>query len=140
MRWLVTILIVLGALLAAALALGQHFALADARQLFATGAHAQGTITEQVGARKSNSRYYSYRFSAGTREVTASRRGVPWAAQDLPVGSSLAVRYDPRDPSRSITPAELQEAEGWGNRLLFPLLCASLVAWAVARILRKPRG
>ena len=140
MRWVVTILIFLGGLTAAALALGQHLALTDARRLMADGAQARGTITEQIGARKSNSRYYSYRFNVGNREVTATRRDIPWAARELAMGANVPVRYDPRDPSRSITPAELQEAEGWGNRLLFPILGAVLIAWAALRTVRRPRG
>jgi uncharacterized protein DUF3592 len=136
-RGLVTGLILAVGLAVLLLALGQFQGVREARELMAGGSRAEGTITEQLGARKSNARYYSYRFRAGDREWVAARRDIPWAAGEIPVGTKVAVRYDPARPGRSITPAELDEIESLGNRLLFPLLGAGLLAWGMARIVRR---
>ena len=131
MRWLVSIPVLLAGLFVCLLALGSELHLQEHRRLMESGAQAEGTITEQLGARKSNAKFYSYRFRAADREWTASRRDIPYSARELPIGSKVPVRYDPADPARSVTPAELQELEGWGNRFLFPVIGVALVAWAV---------
>jgi hypothetical protein len=139
MRLAATILIALAGLLFALLALGNELRLADMRTLMESGAQAEGTVTEQLGAKKSNAKAYSYKYRVGEREWTATRRDIPYAARELPIGSRVPVRYDPTNPERSITPAELEEAHGWGNRILFPLITVALIAWAVRRAVRAGR-
>ena len=139
MRWFFTILILVTGLFAAVLAIGHAISVRDAQQLMATGAQAEGTITEQLGARRSNAKFYSYKFNVAGREWTATRRDIPWAARELPVGSKVPVRYDTAKPERSITPAELAALEGWGNRAFFPLVAAGLLGWGIARIVRRRR-
>ena len=134
MRLAVSILIALAGLLFALLALGNELRLSDMRTLMESGARAEGTITEQLGAKKSNAKSYSYRFRAGDRDWTATRRDIPYAARELPIGSRVPVRYDPANPERSITSHELEEAHGWGNRILFPLVAIAFIAWAVRRV------
>lgn len=136
MRLAATVLIALAGLAFALLALGNELRLADMRTLMESGAQAEGTITEQLGAKKSNAKSYSYRFRAGDRDWTATRRDIPYAARELPIGARVPVRYDPANPERSITAAELEEAHGWGNRIFFPLVAIALIAWAVRRAVR----
>ena len=139
MRRLATVLIWVAGLFAAFMAFAHFQSVERARELMRTGAQAQGTVTEQLGTRGSNAKFYSYTFRAGTREWKATRRDIPWAAREIPVGAKLAVRYDPAKPERSITPAELEEAESWANRMLFPLVAAALLGWGVARIARRKK-
>ena len=139
MRWIVSILLLAAGVATLMLALGQALALQDSRQLMAAGARADGTITEQAQGRKSIGRFYSYRFRVGDRDWVATHRDIPFSARTIPVGSRVAVRYDPANPAKSITAAELEEAENWGNRLLFPVVGVALIAGAVARMVRKPR-
>ena len=139
MRRLATVLILLAGLFAAFMSVAHHQSVERARDLMRTGSQAQGTVTEQLGTRGSNAKFYSYKFRAGTREWVATRRDIPWAAREIPVGAEIAVRYDPAKPERSITPAELEEAESWANRMLFPLAAAALLGWGVARIARRKK-
>lgn len=139
MRRVATALILVAGLFALLMAIGHHQSVEGARELMRTGAQAQGTVTEQLGTRGSNAKYYSYTFRAGTREWVATRRGIPWAAREIPVGAKIAVRFDPANPKDSITQAELEEAENWANRMLFPLAAAGLLGWAIARAVRRPK-
>ena len=139
MRWFFTILILAAGLLAALLTVGHAVTIEQSNELMRSGAKATGIVTEQLGTKGSNAKHYSYRFRAGDREVTATRRDIPWEAREIPVGSPIEVRYDPAKPERSITAPELEEAGKWGNRLFFPLLAAGLFGWAIARVVRKPK-
>jgi len=136
MRWVVTIIILVAGLFAALMAAGHALLVQETRALMATGTPTEGTVTEQLGTRGSNAKYYSYAYQAGGRRQTATRRDIPWAAREIAIGAKVPVRYDPAKPERSITPAELEEAEGWGNRALFPLLAAGLLGWGIVRIVR----
>ena len=140
MRWIVSILLLLAGIATLMMALGQALALQDQRQLFAAGAQAEGTVTEQAQGRKSSARFYSYRFRAGDRDWVAKHRDIPFGASEIPVGAKVPVRYDPANPARSVTAAELEDAEGWANRLLFPVIGVALIAAAVVRMVRKPRA
>ena len=139
MRRVATALILVAGLFAVIMAFAHHQWVQGARELMRSGAQAQGTVTEQLGTRGSNAKYYSYTFLAGTREWVATRRGIPWAAREIPAGAKIAVRYDPANPKDSITPAELEEAENWANRILFPLAAAGLLGWGAARIARRKK-
>jgi len=139
MKWFATVLILVAGLSAVFMTFAHFQSVERAKELMLTGAQAEGTVTEQLGTRASNAKYYSYKFRAGTREWTATRRDIPWAAREIPVGAKIAVRYDPAQPERSITPAELEEAENWANRMLFPLVAAGLLGWGVARIARRKK-
>ena len=132
-------LILVAGLFAAFMAFAHFQSVERAKELMLRGAQADGTVTEQLGTRGSNAKYFSYKFRAGTREWTATRRDIPWAAREIPVGAKIAVRYDPAQPERSITPAELEEAENWANRMLFPLVAAGFLGWGVARIARRKK-
>ncbi|HET6265290.1 MAG TPA: DUF3592 domain-containing protein [Usitatibacter sp.] len=137
MRWLLSIVLIVAGVFFALLGLGIEMQVSQLRGLMASGAQAEGTITEQLGQRKSNAKFYSYRFRAGDREWTAARRDIPYSAREIPIGARVPVRYDPANPERSVTPAELEEAEGWGNRLVFPLVAVALLGWGVVRIVRR---
>jgi hypothetical protein len=137
MRWLLSIVLIVAGVFFALLGLGIEMQMSQLRGLMASGAQAEGTITEQLGQRKSNAKFYSYRFRAGDREWTAARRDIPYSAREIPIGARVPVRYDPANPERSVTPAELEEAEGWGNRLVFPLVAVALLGWGVVRIVRR---
>lgn len=139
MRRLATLLIVVAGLFAMFMSFAHHLSVQHARQLMLTGAQAQGIVTEQLGTRGSNAKYYSYTFRTGTRDWVATRRDIPWAGREIPVGAKIAVRYDPDNPERSITAAELEEVENWANRMLFPLIAAGLLGWGVARIARRKK-
>ncbi len=140
MRWASTILILLAGLFVLLLAFAISLDRDGQRRLWAEGAMAEGTVTGVTGTKGTHSKYYSYAFSAGGHEQTRTRRHIPWSARNTPIGSKVAVRYDPKDPSRSITQAELDESESWGNRFVFPLIGALLVAWALLRIFRPRRA
>jgi len=126
-------------LAAALLTVGHSLTIEQSRELMRSGARAAGIVTEQLGTKGSNAKHFSYRFRAGEREVTATRRDIPWAAREIPVGSPIEVRYDAAKPERSVTAPELEEAEKWGNRLFFPLLAAGLFGWAIGRVVRRPK-
>src|SRR5687767_4758695 len=104
MRWVYTILILLAGLFVLTLSVG---------------AVPEGTVTEILGSKGSNSRFYSYTFPVDGRVQAATRRDIPWSARDTPIGSKVVVRYDPQDPSKNMTRAELDESESWGNRIVF---------------------
>ena len=137
MRWLISVVLILASVFFAMLGLGIEMQVRELRDLMVSGTQAEGTITEQLGQRKSNAKFYSYRFRAGDREWTAVRRDIPYSAREIPIGARVPVRYDPANPERSVTPAELEEAEGWGNRLVFPLVALALLGWGAMRIVRR---
>ena len=137
MRALATVAIFLAGLAAAFMALAHFLSIRSAEDLMSGGAQAEGTVTAQHGAKGSNAKFYSYTFQANGRQWTATRRDIPWSARELPIGAKVPVRYDPAKPERSITPAELEQAAGWGNRIFFPLVAAGLLGWGIARIVRR---
>lgn len=139
MRRVATVLILVAGLFAAVMAIAHHLSVQSARELMRTGSQAQGTVTEQLGSRGSNAKYYSYTFRVGAREWVAKRRDIPWTARELPVAAKVAVRYDPSNPERSITAAELEETESWGNRILFPLVATGLLTWGIGRVVRRKK-
>lgn len=139
MRWVVTAVILAAGLFAAMLAGGHALSVQESRTLMATGTPAEGTVTGQHGSRGSNAKLYSYTYRAGGSLRTATRRDIPWAAREIPIGGKVAVRYDAAKPERSITPAELESIENWGNRALFPLLAAGLLGWGIWRIAKPKR-
>jgi hypothetical protein len=138
MRWVYTIVILLAGLFVLMLSMGAGLQRGEAQALWAEGAVAEGTVTEILG--RSGVMNYSYTFSYDGRVQTQSRRRIRGGAKETPIGSKLTVRYDPKDPSKSITQAELDEMEAWGNRFVFPLIGAALVAWALMRIFRRIVG
>ena len=140
MRWVYTIVILLAGLFVLMLSMGAGLQRGEARLLWAEGAVAEGAVTEILGSKGSGAMYYSYTFSYDGRVQTQSRRNIRGQARQTPIGSKLTVRYDPKDPSKSITQAELDEMEAWGNRFVFPLIGAALVAWALMRIFRPRRA
>ncbi len=141
MRWVYTIVILLAGLFVLVLALGAGLQRAEARQLWANGAVAEGTVTERQGSKGSNAKFYSYTFPAAGSVQTRTRRDIsPWTAGEVPIGAKVTVRYDPKDPSKSITRHELDEIESFGNRIVFPMIGAALVAWALLRIFRPRRA
>ena len=139
MRWVSTILILLAGLFVLMLSMGGSLQRDEARRLWAEGAVAEGTVTEILGSKGSRAMYYSYTYSYGGRVLTQTRRNIRGQARQTPIGSKVTVRYDPKDPSKSITQAELDEMQAWGNRFVFPFLGAALVGWALLRIFRPRR-
>ena len=129
MRWAGIVTVLLLAAFFALLALGHTVQVHDGRDLWAHGKVAEGTITEQF-SRKRNCCEYTYTFDAGGRVVTAERRSITSAAGSLPVGSKVVVRYDSADPGSSVTAAELETLENWGNRALLPGIALALLGWA----------
>ena len=137
MRWVgVVVLLVLAAFFGL-LAIGHSLQVEDARRIWATGKAADGTLTAHHGRRKSTVREYDYSYRVEGRELVAAKRSIPWGAREIPVGSRLEVRYDPADPERSMTPAELQELENWANRAFLPLVALALLAGAIYVALRR---
>lgn len=140
MRWVYTIVILLAGLFVLMLSMAAGLQRGEAQLLWAEGALAEGTVTEILGSKGSTAMYYSYTYSYGGRVQTQSRRNIRGQAKETPIGSKLTVRYNPKDPSKSITKAELDEMQAWGNRFVFPFIGAALVAWALMRIFRPRRA
>ena len=138
MRWAGTVLILVASGFFALLGIGHLLVVKELEQLWVQGHAAEGTLTAHHGRRKSNMSEYSYTYRVGGEEFTAERRSVPWSARDLPVGSRLDVRYDPAEPDRSVTPAELEENGKWTNQAIFFVVAAGFLAWAVRRIVKRP--
>jgi len=138
MRWPGTILILVASGFFALLGIGHLVAVENAEKLWARGKPAEGTLTAHHGRRKSNMSEYTYDYRVGDQGYTAERRSVPWSARELPIGARLEVRYDPEDPDRSITPAELEEARKWPNKAFFFVVSAAFLGWAVRRIVKRP--
>lgn len=137
MRWVgVVVLLVLAAFFGL-LAIGHSLQVEEARRVWATGKAADGTLTAHHGRRKSTVREYDYSYRVDGRELIAEKRSIPWGAREIPVGSRLDVRYDPAEPERSMTPAELQELENWANRAFFPLVALALLGGAAYVALRR---
>ena len=137
MRHVYTAVILLAGLCVLVISLAMGLQRDEARRLWAEGAVTEGTVTEILGTKGSNAKFYSYTFPADGRMHTQTRRDIPWSARDTPVGSRVTVRYDAKSPAKSITQAELEELESWGNRIIFPLIGIALVGWGAARILRR---
>jgi hypothetical protein len=139
MKWLgVVVLLVLSAFFGL-MTLGHVLLVEEMRELWANGKVAEGTLVAHHARKKSTLREYSYTFEAGGATVTAERRTIPYGAASLPVGTKLVVRHDPQDPSRSVTPAELQEHENWANRALLPLIAIAFLVGAIFVARRGPR-
>lgn len=137
-------LLVSGAIASVALVLlllagGAHLQLQDARALVEKGVATEATLTEILGGgSRGGSHRYSYSFMVGADRFAQQRRGITYDARySSRVGERVKVWYDPANPARSITRAELDELESWPNRIFFPLAGFALLAWAIAR-LRRP--
>ena len=138
MRWVGAAALLALAVLFGLLALGGALSLEETRRIWANGEVAEGTLVSHHRRKKSSAREYTYTFKAGDRVVTAERRSIPFGLESLPVGTKLVVRYDPKDPSKSVTPGELEELEHWLNQAFFPVLVVVLVLGAVYVARRKP--
>lgn len=140
LRWLLTASIFAFAALFALLGLGAHLSLGDARRLAESGTRAEATVTELVAAKRSTAYRVSYRYAAAGRTLDATKRSIPYAMrEELRPGARIPVWYDPSQPERSTTRAELAEMEGWPNRIFFPAVAIALLAWGVIRA-RKRRA
>jgi hypothetical protein len=139
-RLLVSALIAAIGLFFFVLAAGAHLQLQEARGLMQGGKTGEATITEVLGGGgRGGSHRYSYGFLVGADRFAQARRDITYDARyGTKVGDRVKVWYDPRDPSKSITRAELDELESWPNRLFFPLAGFALLAWAIARVIRRP--
>lgn len=129
MRWAGIITVLLLAAFFALLALGHTIQVHEGRDLWAHGKVAEGTITEQF-SRKRSCCEYSYTYAADGQVMTAERRSITSAAGSLPVGAKVVVRFDPANPESSVTAAELETLENWGNRALLPGIALILLGWA----------
>jgi hypothetical protein len=101
----------------------------------------EGIVTELVAARRSTAYTYGYTYSAGDSRLAQTKRSVPYGEREgLRPGTKIRVWYDAAKPERATTQAELNEQESWANRLVFPLIGAALVAWALLRLFRRKPG
>ena len=139
MRWVGIFVVLLMAALFGLLALGNALALDEARAISATGQATEGVLTQHHRRKKSTALEYSYTYKVEGREVSAERRSIPWAFGDIPVGSKLAVRYDPANPERSVTPAELAELEHPANRAFLWVVALVFLGWAAFLVFRRPK-
>ncbi len=140
LRWLLTASIFAFAALFALLGLGAHLALGDARRLAESGTQAEATVTELVAAKRSTAYRVSYRYDAAGRSLEASKRSIPYGMRgELRPGAKIPVWYEPAQPGRSTTRAEVAELERWPNRIFFPVAAIALLAWGVIRT-RKRRA
>lgn len=137
MRWAGTIVILLAAAFFAMLGFGHLLQVRQKQDVWEYGAKTEGTLLAHHGRRKSTLKEYTYAYRVAGREYVAERRAIPFSEQGIPVGTRLEVRYDPRDPERSVTPAELAQAESWSDRAFFFIVSGALVAWAGSRIFRR---
>ena len=139
LRWLGTLLILAAGLFFLLLALGGHLQLLDARKVMAEGQPAEGTVTGlRRGTGKSASYYFSYEFPAGGAMHARKDVGVSYSDyQKLRTGSKILVRHDPENPAKNVTAPEMAEFESVPNRLFLPVAALLLLAWAVARIVRR---
>lgn len=140
MRWLGAVVLVVLSAFFALLSIGHAIQVDEARQVWAAGKPTDGTLTAHHGRRKSTVREYTYTDRVDGRELIAEKRSIPWGAREIPVGSRLEVRYDPADPERSMTPAELQELENWANRAFLPLVALALLGGAIFVALRRGKN
>ena len=141
-RLLVSGLIAAVALLLLLLAGGNHLQLQDARTIRETGAAAEATLSEVLGGgSRGGSHRYSYSFVVGAERFAQERRAITYEARYASkAGDRVRVWYDPRDPRKSVTQAELDSLESWPNRLFFPVAGLALLAWAIVRTIRRPRA
>ena len=138
MRWGGIVALLVLAAFFGLLAVGHSLQVEEAREIWAHGNAVEGTLTAQISQKK-GAQYYSYAYRAEGTEITAERRSIPGAAAEIPVGTKLVVRYDPGNPEKSTTAAELRELEHWGNRALLPLIALALLGWAIALVVRGRR-
>ena len=141
-RLLVSGLIAALALLFLILAVGNHLQLQDARSLRESGVATEATLSEVLGGgARGGSHRYSYSFVVGAERFAQQRRDITYDARySSKVGDRVKAWYEPRDPRKSITQAELDSLESWSNRLFFPLAGLALLAWTIARTIRRPRS
>jgi hypothetical protein len=139
MRWTGIVALFLLAAFFGLLALGNAVALDEAREISARGQATEGVLTEQHRRKKGTAVEYTYTYKVEGREFTAERRSIPWGRSGMPVGSKLAVRYDPTDPERSVTPAELEELEHPANRAFLWIVAFAFLAWAGYLMVRGPK-
>ena len=137
MKWVGVVVLVVLAAFFGLLALGNALMREKALEIWAHGKVAEGTLTAHHGRKKSTLREYSYTYVVDGKELTAERRTIPWAARELPVGSRLVVRYDPFDPSKSFTEAEMQEWNHAGNRAFLAVIALVLLGGAAYVAVRK---
>lgn len=138
LRWLATALIVAGALLCLLLALGSHLLLLEARDLMAQGRQVEGTVTEtRTGGRRSTRYSFSYAYPAGSVRYAKANRTIAYRDYArMRRGQTIAVWYDPANPERSITVAEMADYESLANRLFFLLAGLAFLVWAITRVVR----
>lgn len=136
MPWIGSIALLLLAAFFGLLSIGHALQVQEARAIWADGKATEGTLTAQHRRKKSAVVEYSYVYRVDGRELIAEKRSIPWAAREIPVGAKLAVRYDPANPEKSVTPAELQEIESWANRALLPVLALAFLAGAIVVFVR----
>ena len=135
MKWLAFAIVLAFAAGFGMLALGHYLQVQEAREVWSSGKVTEGTLVEQVPRRRT----YTYTYRVGGSELTAERRSVPYAAREIPVGAKLVVRYDPARPEKSVTPAELQAWESWGNRALLPAMALGLLGFGVWLVLPRKK-
>jgi hypothetical protein len=140
LRWLGTALILCAGLFFLALFLAMHVQLVEARKLMETGARAEGTVTQMVGASKrSGRRDFTYAFRVGTEQFAKTVTGVGYDDySEMRIGQTIVVRYRPDNPDRNITQPELTDLESWANRLFGLAVGLALIGWGIARIVRRP--
>ena len=129
MRWAGIVTVLLLAAFFALLAVGHTVQVHEGRDLWANGKVAEGTITEQFHHKRSCCEY-TYTYAVDGQVLTAERRSITSKAGSLPIGTKVEVRYDPADAERSMTAAELETLESWGNRALLPGIALILLGWA----------
>jgi hypothetical protein len=138
MRWLGIAAMLLLAAFFGLLGLGNYVQVVEAREIWASGEQAEGTLVEHHGYSKSNRKEYSYSYRVGGAELRAERRSIPWEARNLPVGSKLVVKYARADPRKSVTAAEMEVSESAPNRWAMPVLAIAFLVFAAA-IFRRGR-
>ena len=106
----------------------------EAQELWARGQATEGTLTAHHGRRKSNMREYSYTYRVGAASSPPSAAHPVVRARAADRLEASTVRYDPADPERSVTPAELEENGKWINQAIFFVIAAGFLGWAVRRI------
>lgn len=141
-RWFATLLIVAGGLFFLLLGLGAWLQLVEAREVRATGALAEATVTgKRAGGKRSSRHDFSYTVRVGQRQFDRTVTGIGYRDYErLQVGERILVWYRAEDPARSLSEVELAELESWPNRLFLPLAGLALLAWGVARMIRRPRA
>ncbi|QJR13388.1 DUF3592 domain-containing protein [Usitatibacter palustris] len=136
LRWFITAAILAAATACALLALDAYQGLADARELVAKGGEIEGIITDVDVAGRHLSSRISYIYTVASGAHTRVNRPIPYAeVERLRRGAKIKVWVDPAKPEQAVTAAEVAEHESVVNRMLYPLACLTLFAWAIARIM-----